>query len=444
MDSFNQSAESKSIESTKSKGIGNSAGNKPAGGIARDNAGHNSAVATDEVITATPTQAAMNAGATTIDLSADPHDFSAAINHIITSVQEARAANQKVILMLGESHPIIAHKRMAELVRRGLHDAHIKNPVIAIEQAHNFLEKHLPDYFPGQDKESFRARATQALATLKTDDPVRYRHLQRLVHASSIHHSAPITSLANTSAWIDHEVDTRFVDLARTKDYHLDITDPPTRAFIEAHPSPHPDTPDTSRIHTVDRDGIRLRNLWMAAQTNDILAEDKNDVVILKTGRGHLGGGELGGGELGGGKEHEAPYDDSLHNIFAQAQDDGIKIITVFPETKKDAFQGMRSAEAQTAMNDPDTIILRGGSDAKHDLSSAKLFERPLKEELDTLTKIDERSGLTETTPQIKDIFDWQARGGQYTNEFVQEIEAVTAQYAPSLFQKAGRFFGFS
>ncbi len=111
------------------------------------------------------------AGATIMYSGASPYNLSLVLHRIVTTVQKALSADQKVILLMGEEHCTIAHVRMAELVRAGLSRVGVNDPVMAYEHPHNLLEILLPEIFPGAAQAGFRTCATQALPALKACDP---------------------------------------------------------------------------------------------------------------------------------------------------------------------------------------------------------------------------------------------------------------------------------
>lgn len=175
----------------------------------------------------------MAAGTTVIDLSANPDDLSPAVDHLVTTVQEARAADQKIILALGEEHSVIANVAMASFVRTGLQRAGIANPVMALEHVHNLLEKRLPDFFPGEM--AFQERSRHVLTALKTGDPARYARMQALACGSWNWPAAPATRIYSMSTWLADDADIHMIDMAITSDGFLDMTDPATAAFIGEH-----------------------------------------------------------------------------------------------------------------------------------------------------------------------------------------------------------------
>jgi len=349
-----------------------------------------------------------------IDL-ADPYDLSPAVNHIITTVQEARAADQKVILMLGETHSNIAHVRLAELVRRGLTEAGIHKPVMAVEEQHNLTECLLPRFYSHELFSPFRAAVAQALPALKINDPSRYHRLQALGNASVFWPQAPVTRLENFTTWINDNTTIRMVDIAMTLDGYLDCTDPETNAFITTNtqnPGPDPDT-QQAPIDGVEPEGMRLRNLWMMQQLETI----PDPVTILQTGFAHPAGLARKG----------YSYADSLHGGFAKAAKQGTdsqqpRVITVLPENRVITFNNFLSAAAQRAMSNPDTVILRGAGEARHFQDEGR---GSFDEEIATLQRLG-GAQITSEDAYRKTI-------ARNNDALTKELISITQQYAPTL-----------
>ena len=370
--------------------------------------------------TATPTRAALaGTGATVIDMSADPYDLSPAVNHIVTTVKYALAADQKIILMLGEAHDTVADVKMAELVRVSLKAAGIENPAMAVEQRHQLLEVLLPNFFPDDSLSTFRTRAAQAVSFLKIADPNRYHRLQILAYAALDWSTAPMTRLGDSSTWHDDGPDVRLIDMARTVEEYLDYADPATKTFVDTNVSS--DIEDKTRIHMEFPEGVRLRNKWMVAQLRSILAEGRNRVAILQTGSAHLGGW----------KNRAYSYPDSLHGIFAEAANDNIRIISVLLENYSTTFKNLLSNEALEAMNNPDTIIMRGQNRTLHWRKWHGSFE----EEIETLARI---SGAS-FKPHITTEADYHALRGEFERRLKKEVRAITKEFAPSTAKKSRR-----
>lgn len=359
---------------------------------------------------ATPTRAAMaGTGATVIDMSANPYDLSPAVNHIVTTVKEALAADQKVILMLGEEHNTITHVRMAELVRQGLRRAGIENPVIAVENSYNLLERFLPVFFPSDLLSSFRTRAVQALLSLKTADLAYFSRLQSLLCAILNGLHAPVANLENFCVWRDNGLDVHLVDMAITDAGYLDCADPATKTFVDAYALSGIE--DKTHVDAEGDEGMRLRNEWTALYLRAILADNHNYVVILQAGLSHLGGGK------------GYPYPDSLHSIFANAANDNIRAISVFPQNHGDTFENFLSREAQEAMDNPETIILRGQNGTQHRKNGYGSFEK----EIGTLAHI---SGAS-CKPHIRSEADYHDLRGEFKRCLKEEIRAITKEFAP-------------
>jgi len=350
-------------------------------------------------------------GATIIDLN-DPYDLSPAVNHIVTIVQEARAADQKVILLLGEAHSNITHVRLAELVRRGLAGVGIHHPVIAREERHNLAEVLLPLLYQDESHAAFRTAAARALLFLKTNDSPHYRRLQSLCHAAWDWPGTPVTRLENFTAWHANNTTIRMVDMATTQDDYLDRADPETNAFIAANTLKSRSETDTqlARIHDKAPEGVRLRNLWMAQQLQGI----ESPVEIIQTGVAHLGGWG----------QEEMPYAHSLHRIFAKAAARGTnaqqtRVIALFPENHGITFNNYLSAAARQAMNNPDTIILRGTKDVRHNQNN---WHGSFNKEIAALDLF----GGTQITNEA----DYYNALAQNKAILTKELESVIQQYA--------------
>lgn len=344
------------------------------------------------------------AGTTVIDLGANPDDLPPAVDHLVTTVQEARAAHQKIILALGEDHSVIANVAMASFVRTGLQRAGIVNPVIALEHVHNLLERFLPDFFPG--KTAFQERSRHVLTALKTGDPARYARMQALACGSANWMGAPATRIYNISAWLADDADIRLIDLAITSDGFLDTDDPATAAFIGEHA--RTTARDRKRIHAIDLEGVRLRNEWMAARLRDILKQA--DVVILQTGYNHIGGN----------RNDRRPYAHSLYRAFARAANDNIRFIPVFPENYGLPFRGTVPPEGREAMNNPDTVILRGGNATRHRRGKIGSFA----EEIAVLNAFARASRMPENAPRIENINDYNRLLKKNLNTLRRELSA--------------------
>lgn len=348
-------------------------------------------------------------GATIIDLSANPYDVSPTINHLVTTIQDARAADQKVIVMLGEEHSTISYVSFAMLLRSGLQDGGSKDkPVLAQEQRHNLLELFLPRLFKG-DPSSFQDAARHALNRLKQDDPKRYHHLQALTFASLGWPLAPVAQLESVSGWLRQKFPVRLMDMAMTTRNQIDINNPETAKFVKTNPAE-----GGASLDGGEPNGMRLRNLWMMASLREII-EDHN-IVLLQTGLAHLGG-SVEDGNL---------YEHALHGLGVQTEHDA-KIITVFPECRRGniTFKTMLSPEAQQAMNNSDTIILRGGNEAKHRQGRIGSISR----EAATLRRIFNASGLPDHELSVNDANDYKRKTEGHKTALRAELDRIITAY---------------
>jgi hypothetical protein len=346
------------------------------------------------------------AGATVIDLSANPDDFSPVANRIVTTAKEALAANQKVIIMLGEEHGKAAHVRLGEFVRQGFRRAGIANPVMALEQRYNLLELLLSRFFPEDVQADFRGHIAAALTALKDEDPSRYHHLQTLTHAAWSWSFSPAANLANFSAWLDEGADVRLIDMAITDEGFLDYNDRGTASLIDA--GILTDVADKKYIHATSKEGVRLRNLRMAAQLRDILAQ--KNVVIFQAGFIHLVGDQREG----------YPYNDSLGGIFAAAASDNIRVISLIPGNHGFDFENILPTDARAPMNNPDTIVLRGENAMLHQQPSLGSFE----EEIAALKSFARASNTPEASPRFDNASSYNALRGKFERELNKLIEA--------------------
>jgi hypothetical protein len=348
----------------------------------------------------------------------DPYDLSPVVNHLVTTVQDALAADQKIILMLGEEHATITHVHLAEQLRCGLANAGIRDVVMTVEQRHNLLEYCLPRLYPEESQATLCADAARTLPVIKAHDPTRYHHLQALCLAACNWPQGPVTRLENFTAWSDANVPVRLIDMARREGVYLDSTDPETNAFIATNP---PESGSDSnnfpaQINAQKPEGMHLRNLWMAQTVNE--THTHSHVAILQTGRCHLGGCEV----------DENPYAHSLHKIFTDAARQGkdgstqkTRVFTVFPEGGMRTFSNHLSAEAQAAMHTPDTVILRGAGEMRHDQNASGSFRK----EFATLARL---GGM-----RITSMGDYRTTLAQNKETLTQELHAAIVQYAPAL-----------
>lgn len=356
------------------------------------------------------------ARATVIDL-ADPLNPSPAVNHIVSTVKEALAANQKVIVLVSEEHTTVFDVKLAEFLRAGLQRNGVANPVMAVEQSHNLLEILLssPQIFPGNWEGSFRTEAASALSVLKTKDLTRYHRLQAMAYASIDYDDAPATNVENFQRWLDSGMTVRLVDIAKTPTLYLDYADPATIVFMDEHASYS--TGDKKHLHTTWAEGIRLRNLWMKKEIDEILSKEKSPVVVLQTGSFHIGGHPWKGYK----------YPDSLHGIFMGASAKNTKVMVVYSEHRSDTFQTVYSEDALAAMDNPDTIVIRGGDDARHRQDYFGSFG----EEIAEMQRLSASGDLP--APLMRNYGDYLRKLNQNRDELTRELRSVVAQYGPSV-----------
>lgn len=360
-----------------------------------------------------------NAGATIVDLSADPYNLSPAVNRIVTSVKEALVADQKVILLMGEEHATIAHARLPETVRDGLYKAEIRNPVIAIEQRNNPLQSWRTYFFP-RESSSFEARMRQALDTLKDKDTARFRHLQTMTYAAIDWPFTPVTKLESVSSWIAHGTDIRLIDMAMmdtSKGTFLDTGNLATWEFIKDHSG------DASgkNIDAESPEGMHLRNLWMAAQIRQIIQEKSSRVLIVQTGLSHLVG-----------ENNARIYQETLHRLLKQPVGSKVKLITVASELAEEPFfssekQEHISLEAQVAMSDSDTIIIRGGNETRSHLLIGGSFA----DESGHLARLHKHSKLGKA-PVLSGYMEGTYLRKKFKDRVETEVRDITNQHAPA------------
>jgi hypothetical protein len=371
-------------------------------------------------------------GPATVTLAEESFDLSPAVDSIVAHVREALKAGQQALLLLGEEHTTVFNVRLAELVRRRLRQDGLPEPLMAEEIWHNILEDlvstALPDFcFPSGDL--FRAEALKALAALKQDDPPQYRRLQTLACAVYDWPYAPATRLANYIEWMAADLEIRPVDLATARAVMpnglrrlcFDLQHPDTSAFVKEHAANVLQGTTSEVIRAFSSEGIHLRNLYMAAQLRELMAEGANPVTILQTGASHLGGGYDDGNKL-------RPYEHSLHALFTQAARQGgarpsFRTITVFA-----AHRGYRSLcpQGRDAVNTPDTVILQGGPATQHFVKEGGSFEK----EIDTLKRL---------TPGIpfQNEAEFKALRTQMETRLYDQIKTITVAWreriAPAL-----------
>lgn len=375
-----------------------------------------------------PTSAAMRAGTTVIDLSANPDDFSPVIDHLVTTVKEACAADQKVIVMLGENHANIGHVSRAELLRQGLRRAGVaERPVIAVEANYNFLQFMLgrlyPEFCFEEGQTDFHTVAKTALTVLRDADPARYNRAQAMAYAAWDWPIAPMSKLASVATWLAAGEDIRMIDLAKTNFRLLDEADPSTAAFIDEYAAKEDLVQKARYIDTTSKEGIRLRNLWMAKETRGIMKDAP--LMILKTGLYHVGG-QLKDGYL---------YKHSLHAQFAKAANDNIHVITVFPENHGDTFANTVPPDGQQAMNNPDTIILRGGPENSHFQDLVGSFES----EIATLDAFAHAANLP--APEIRNEYNYRALLEKNKASLTEELKDIIRGYGPHCHQNTSITF---
>ncbi len=366
-----------------------------------------------DIIQSTLAPAATGHGATVIDMKENPNDFSHAVNHIIVKVKEARAANQKVIRALGEVHSASAHARLAELVRQGLKRYGIRDSVIAQEVHYNLLEKFLLRLFP-DEKKNFYLGVTQALPLLELNDPVRYNKLQVLALRALGNSLNSLANIANLTTWLKEGVDVRLIDISKAGTY-LDMGDNRTAAFVNSHASK--DIDEKTYISTTETEGMRLRNLWMAEHLRKILLQ--TDIVILQTGNTHLGGNING--------VYLAEYGQSLHALFNNATEDNIRFLTIFQEYSTLTMFKNIALSGQTVMNNPNTLILRGGN-------SYWRSDFQLEKEITVLKEISDASGIPEATSPFESEEDFHAQNTKDKQTFREELENVILTYSPHVY----------
>ena len=370
-----------------------------------------SAVKTDA-----PEQAVFSTqNAVIVNLDENAYDLSPAVRHIVTKVKDALAADQKIIVMLGEEHNTIAQVRLIELVRRGLQDAGIQKPVIATEAPNNLLEEKLHSFFPGTNQKNFRDNAERTLANLKQIDHRRYHRLQALASAGTTWNDAPLTNLENTNSWLHDGLDIRLIDIASEKG-RLNTGQPEAAAFIAANA---PATANPADIKVLSADGIRLRNLWMATTLRGMIAEKDTRVILLQTGVMHIGGYLQG----------KLDYINSLHRLLTDAaNDEKFKVVSVFQETNNTSFEVDLSSLAHLAMDTPDTVIIQPGMDTRHTVK----YEGSFEDEAETLVNIADISNMPQTMPVLKNVYDTKMMRLKFLDTLEKELETLTPAAIPA------------
>ena len=321
------------------------------------------------------------AGATVIDLSANPDDFRPALTHIVTTIEEARAANQKVIVMIGERHDTSAHFALSDMTRRALRKAgHKTRPALALEASHDFFE-HAIMRWP-DSMAPVRHGILNHLQTMKQERPEQYHKMQARAYASHAWMAAPITRVECVSAWLREQAPVRLVDLAFNRNNKFDMDVSETAEFIKNNRKPF----NVFLNENTRQGSMRLRNEWMLANLQAMSRD--HDITFLQTGLSHI----AGDGKRG------LPYKYSLHEL-AQNIDPSIKVITVLQEHKSEKFNYRRLPRpAQKAMNNRGTVIIRGGNEDLHFTG----LHGTMKEEAASLRKIYSASGLPTRQFSIK------------------------------------------
>jgi len=351
-------------------------------------------------------------------------DLSPALDWITVRTKEALAANQKVILLFGEEHSTVSHVRLAELARGALETAGITDITIAREQVHNlseyFLTHYFSKYFPdmeGQEQEVFQTQAIEALRALKKEDPARYHKINALFHAAGDWSYTPVTKHENFSNWLEKNIPVRLIDIAKTDGYrerYIDSSEPETKAFLVQTPLVLENIIETGTISITRPKGMHLRNLFMAAQIQEILKEKEGPAVLLvQTGLAHLGGREKDG----------KLYENTLHALLhsAENKEQNIKILSIFPEIERSlTYNKLLSTTAQAAMNNPDTLVLRGLKDVGLWLSSS--------EEVQALHSLYNASGKVGTTPQLNGKEDYFASLEEIKEQVRQEVRQLVGE----------------
>lgn len=376
------------------------------------------AAAGNDVVVASSavTKEAVQTSMTVIDLSADPYNLSPALDHIVTRIKEVRASDHKVIVLLGELHDTVDHVYAPEALRQKMERAGVEPPAIALEQRYNLLQATRAHFFPGnsEEREDFRARAVQALYALRSANPAHYNRVQAMAQAALASPYAPATRLSNFTTWLEDNADVRFVDLARNGKEYLDVVNPGTAAFIDEHGRKE-DIPDRTKIHAGSPEGMRLRNLFMAQQLRAILQEAP--VVILQPGLSHVGGNQV----------KNISYAGSLHALLTKEfEDDRVHVLTIIMETNGVTFENTVPGKGHTAMNNRDTIILRGSSGEQHDQMRFGSFE----EEVAAIASFARASGNRQP-PVVQNETDYRDRLKKNEITVIKEATDIVGIYAP-------------
>jgi len=359
-----------------------------------------------------------------VNLHGNPDDLSPALDWITVRTKQALAASQTVILLFGENHSMVSHVRLAELARGALETVGITDIAIAREQVHNLSEYFLTHYFSeyfsdmkGQEKEAFQTQAIEALRALKKEDPAHYHKINALFHAAGDWPQASLTKHENVTAWRAQGVSMRLIDITSTNDDYIDSSEPETKAFLVQTPLVLENIIEIGTISITRPKGMHLRNLFMAAQMQEILKEKEEPAVLLvQTGLDHLGGREKNG-EL---------YENSLHALLhsAENKEQNIKILSIFPETARATYNKLLSTTAHAAMNNPDTLVLRGLNSVRHRQGEAGSFP----EEAQALHSLYNASGKIGTAPRLNGKEDYSASLEEMKEQVRQEVRQLVAE----------------
>jgi len=108
-----------------------------------------------------------------------------------------------------------------------------------------------------------------------------------------------------------------------------------------------------------------------------------------------------------------------LHS--AENKEQNIKILSIFPEIERSlTYNKLLSTTAQAAMNNPDTLVLRGLKDVGLWLSSS--------EEVQALHSLYNASGKVGTTPQLNGKEDYFASLEEIKEQVRQEVRQLVGE----------------
>lgn len=361
------------------------------------------------------TMTAMPAGGgmTIVDLSSNPDDFRPAIDAVKVRLRDAMAANERVILMLGEEHDCVAHVRFAEMVRTAIEkdealNAYYGRPVMAMEHYYNLFQHYFSFLFP----ETINRFNTAAYEGLRTKNAAEYHHLNALTCAAFDEWTlAPVTKLENLLAWQHAGLDIRMVDVATYMGF--DLSDPEINRWVKTL------TPKFQRqlkyFTTIDLKaplGMQLRNLFMADQLRQI----DSPLIILQTGFTHLGGNEAEG-DL---------FQNSLHALLKPL---GTSVIGVYQELVGFGINfNDVSEDGQRAINNPDTIVIKNVSEMGH--RHRQDYYSKSEDEISALHAFAKYAG---TPPVITDEADYHRRREEFRQTLLQEaIKLGVIEVAPA------------